>query len=152
VLNGGVVLLLGFAGIIDRRTPHRLFLALGVLTGLLMVSAGHHGSVVGWFHGDIQGALDGVLAPLRNVHKFDPVLRLPLVVGLGFVVDRAVAGLRAHRAAGAATDTNAVLERFNRVVFLGVALLVVAAAAAPAYLGRIAPAGATLGVPDYWRG
>ncbi|MBJ7529607.1 MAG: DUF3367 domain-containing protein, partial [Nocardioides sp.] len=88
VLNSGVVLLLGVAGLAHRRTPHRSFLVLSVLLGVLMVGAGHTGAVEGWWAADVRGLLDGALAPLRNVHKFDPVLRLPLVVGLALVLDR----------------------------------------------------------------
>ena len=72
----------------DRRTPHRTFLGARSSAGLLMVAAGHRGAVEGWFADDIRAPLDGALAPLRNVHKFDPVIRLPLVVGLAFVVER----------------------------------------------------------------
>src|SRR4051812_32109460 len=88
-LDSGVILALGFVGLLLRRNPHRAFLSLGVLVGLVMVTAGHLGDVQGWFAGGLNRALDGTLAPLRNVHKFDPVLRLPLVVGLGWAVEEA---------------------------------------------------------------
>ena len=40
-IDSGVVLLLGLVGLLHRRNPHRGFLSLGVLLGMLMVSAGH---------------------------------------------------------------------------------------------------------------
>ncbi len=96
-IDSGVVLLLGLVGLLHRRNPHRGFLSLGVLLGMLMVSAGHLGSVQGWGAAGVQDLLDGMLAPLRNVHKFDPVLRLPLVLGFGWVVDDAAHRLSALR-------------------------------------------------------
>ncbi|WP_341927941.1 alpha-(1-_3)-arabinofuranosyltransferase family protein [Nocardioides psychrotolerans] len=164
VLNSGVVLLLGIVGLADRRTPHRRFLVLALLVGVLMVAAGHRGAVEGWLAADARGLLDGVLAPLRNVHKFDPILRLPLVVGLAWVVDRVLQGRgQAAEPEPAATQlaegTDGSGERrsltlvaaaLNRFALVGLAVLVVAGAAVPAALGRITPAGATFGVPDYW--
>ncbi|WKN50149.1 alpha-(1-_3)-arabinofuranosyltransferase family protein [Nocardioides sp. Arc9.136] len=139
----GVLLLLGAAGLLDRRTPHRAFLGLSLVVGALMVTAGHRGAVEGWFAEPVADLLDGVLAPLRNVHKFDPVLRLPLVLGLAFVVDRTLAALREHRDAPRA-------DRVNRRVLVLAAVVAVVGTAAPALQGRVEPAGATLGVPDYW--
>ena len=150
VLNSGVVLLLGFAGLLDRRNPHRRFLGLALLVGVVMVTVGHQGSVEGWFAEDLRGLLDGVLAPLRNVHKFDPVIRLPLVLGLAFVVDRALtrAGDTRTEGTGAAS---ARLQRLHRFAFVAMSVVAVVGAALPAATGRIPPAGATLGVPEYWK-
>ncbi|MEJ7831966.1 MAG: alpha-(1-_3)-arabinofuranosyltransferase [Nocardioides sp.] len=144
VINSSVVLALGFAGLLHRRTPERRFLALGVLVGVLMVTAGHLGPVEGWFAAAQADLLDGVLAPLRNVHKFDPVLRLPLVVGLAFALDH----LRA--ASGVPAGTDETFIRANRVSVSGFACMAVALAALPALSGRVVPAGAFLDVPDYW--
>lgn len=147
-LNSGVVLLLGFAGLLDRRNPHRQFLALAVLVGVVMVTAGHLGSVQGWFAPTLRDLLDGSLAPLRNVHKFDPIIRLPLVLGLAFVLDLAISAGAKRPSRSDKHGTG--LERLNKVALIGMALAVVAGAALPAFAGRIAPAGATLDVPDYW--
>ena len=81
-VNGAVLLVLGLVGLSLRSNPHRRVLVLGLLSGLVLVSLGHSGAVDRWFAGVERTALDGALAPLRNVHKFDPVLRLPLVLGL----------------------------------------------------------------------
>src|SRR5690606_13448316 len=66
-----VIALAGLAALTRARTPHRLFLAFGVGTGLLLVGAGHTGSVAGVLAPQIQELLDGALAALRNTHKFE---------------------------------------------------------------------------------
>lgn len=148
-LNSAVVLVLGLAGLMLRDHPHRRFLGLGLLVGLLMVTAGHLGAVQGWFAPALQVQLDGVLSPLRNVHKFDPVLRLPLVIGLALSIDALVASGR-RGAARAGDARTARLVRLNTATALAVTVAVVAGAAAPALAGRVAPAGAVLEVPGYW--
>lgn len=145
-LNSGVLLVLGFAGILRRQTPVRAFLAWSVAIGVVMVSAGHYGAVSGWFAGDLRTLLDGVLAPLRNVHKFDPVVRLPLVLGLAFALQGVLGGdtERARDPGGPS------LARVQRVAFLGMTVLALVGSMLPAVFGRVAPAGALLGVPGYW--
>ncbi|HET9759413.1 MAG TPA: alpha-(1-_3)-arabinofuranosyltransferase family protein [Nocardioidaceae bacterium] len=151
-LNSGVVLMLGFVGLMHPRNPHRQFLALSVLLGLLMVTMGHLGNVHGWFASDVHGLLDGALAPLRNVHKFDPVVRLPLVVGLAWLMEESAGRLaiarRSRRGEGSWPRT---LVAANHAAVLALAVAVLAGAAAPALAGRLTPGGATLAVPDYWR-
>jgi arabinofuranan 3-O-arabinosyltransferase len=141
-IDSAIVLAGGVLGLALRRTPHRLFLVSGVVTGLFLVSMGHLGPVQGWFAPGLQDALDGVLAPLRNVHKFDPVVRLPLVLGLAWVVDWLVEMAR-----------NADVprpERANYRVLSGILAFSVLAAATPAALGHITPSGGFEEVPDYW--
>ena len=56
-----------------------------LLIGLVLVGFGYAGDLAGFFAADRAEALDGALAPLRNLHKFDVVLRIPLVLGLAHV-------------------------------------------------------------------
>ncbi len=140
-INSAVVLMAGVVGIALRRTPHRLFLVSGAVTGLFLVSMGHVGSVQGWFAPGIQDLLDGVLAPLRNVHKFDAVVRLPLVLGLAWLVDALVAYAR---------DSATRADRVNHRILAGIVAFAVLAAATPAAAGRITPTGGFEEVPDYW--
>ena len=146
-VNSGVLMLLGLVGLMLSRNQHRLFLALGLLLGIAMVTMGHTGSVAGWGAGQLQDLMDGVLAPLRNVHKFDPIVRLPLVVGLAFVVDRSVAAFRSQ--AGDRSH-HAVLSRVNHSVLVATAVAAIVGAALPVLHTRLTPGGGTERIPEYW--
>lgn len=144
VINSGVVLMLGFIGLMHRRNPHRFFLSVSLFVGLLLVTMGHLGSVQGWFAPNLHEALDGVLAAARNVHKFDPIVRLPLVLGMALLLD-------ALRAPEYSAEYSAGSRQPG--LFVGVSILAVAAlvgAALPAIQGRMAPDGRMQEVPSYW--
>ena len=79
---------LGLAGLARPATPERRFLGWTLLAGAVLVGAGYAGAAGGPFSSAVQGVLDGGLAPLRNVHKFDPLLRLPLTLGLAVALER----------------------------------------------------------------
>ncbi|MFD1826659.1 MULTISPECIES: alpha-(1-_3)-arabinofuranosyltransferase [Mumia] len=140
IANGAVVVALGVVGIATRGTPHRRFLLSGVVLGLVLVTLGHTGAVDGWGADSLQRALDGLLAPLRNTHKFDLLIRIPLVLGLAHLLT--VAGARARSADQA------------RTLRVGVAVLGVAAvvgATVPAWTGQLANRGTFAEIPQYWR-
>lgn len=81
--------------------------------------------------------LDDVLAPLRNLHKFDPLVRIPLLLG--------VANL------GAVLQLPASSE-FSRRAAAGLGVAVIALlSVAPVWSGRLLPTGAYREVPEYWR-
>jgi arabinofuranan 3-O-arabinosyltransferase len=145
VLNSGVVLMLGIVGVAHRRNPHRAFLALSLLVGLFMVGMGHTGRLQGWFAEPLQAALDGPLAAARNVHKFDPVIRLPMVLGLAFLLQT----LRAREYWSRMSDGR--LRPLTYLSISALAVIAVAGAAMPAVQGRMAPAGAISEVPSYWQ-
>ena len=148
-MESGLVLLLGLAGLTLRRNPHRLFLALGVFSGLLLVTMGHLGAVQGWFAPGMRELLDGVLAPVRNVHKFDPILRLPLVIGLAWLVE--VLWERVHAPGGDLSRHDLLALRIRLWAVITVTGFAVVGASLPALTGRITPAGGFTAVPDYWK-
>ncbi len=149
VLNSTLVLALGLAGIIRRDNPHRTFLVSGLLVGLLMVTAGHAGAAQGWGAAEVRTLLDGALAPLRNVHKFDPVVRLPLVLGLGHLVAVVMEGWHRWRAEQVPRSPRG--ESLSRLGPAWLAVVAVAGAALPLTVGRLMPAESYVGIPDYWR-
>src|SRR5262245_61765456 len=76
----------GLLGLSRRGIPHRRFLVACLILGVALVGLGHASGLAGTPAGFMQTFLDGVGAPLRNVHKFDVLLRLPLVLGLAHLV------------------------------------------------------------------
>ncbi|RGA05363.1 DUF3367 domain-containing protein [Microbispora triticiradicis] len=76
----------GLAGVLRADVPHRLFLTLTLLAGLFVMSAGHLGALESPLAPAIRELIDGPLAPLRNLRKFDPVVRLPLALGIAHVL------------------------------------------------------------------
>jgi len=132
----GVVAVLGLSGLAHPRMPHRGWLAVSALVGLFLLTVGFSSAASGPLADAFHGLLDGPLAPLRNTHKFDLVLRIP--IGLGLV----------HAAS--------VLARWRPVRALRVELvaavagLLVVAAAAPAVAANLPRPGGYDGIPQYW--
>ena len=113
-----------------------------LLTGLVVVGFGYAGDLSGFFAADRAEALDGVLAPLRNLHKFDVVLRIPLVLGLAH-------GMAALPRAAAEPG----LPGANRAAIFAVramAVLALVALALPWAQDEIAPRQGVEAVPKYW--
>ncbi|TDC60914.1 DUF3367 domain-containing protein, partial [Actinomadura sp. GC306] len=86
IICTGVVAALGLAGLLGRLLPERTFLLVTLLSGLAILSAGHLSEIPGPLAGQLRELLDGPLAPLRNLHKFDAVVRLPLALGLAHLL------------------------------------------------------------------
>jgi arabinofuranan 3-O-arabinosyltransferase len=123
---------IGLVGLAMRRLPERRFLVLGALTGLTLLTMGYLGTLDSPFAPYVRELLDGPLAPLRNVHKFEPVLRLPVALGL------------AH-----AASSGLALRRV-RLPAAPVVAAVLIAAAAPAWLLLLRPGPGWAAVPAHW--
>jgi arabinofuranan 3-O-arabinosyltransferase len=139
IVNTAVVTALGLGGLALRSMPERAWLASTLAVGVVLVCAARVGGIDGLLAGHLRDLLDGVLAPLRNVHKFDVVLRLPLVLGLVHVVGRLKWG------------TTASERRISGAVITVLAAGAVAGTATPLLALRIAPSGTFSSVPDYWQ-
>ncbi len=142
VLMAGTALVavVGVVGLARLGLPERRFLVLGALTGLTLLTVGYVGSLDSPLAETVRDLLDGPLAPLRNVHKFEPVLRLCLILGF-------VHGLHLSRPAG----IRAAPEHWRRRARAGFALLLIAVVAAPAWLLTLRPGLGWSDVPDHWR-
>lgn len=89
IICTGVVAALGLAGLLARLLPERTFLLVTLLAGVAIVSLGHLSDIPGPFAAQLRDLLDGPLAPMRNLHKFDAVVRLPLALGLAHLLTAA---------------------------------------------------------------
>jgi arabinofuranan 3-O-arabinosyltransferase len=138
IANTIVVAGAGLVGILLLRINERLWVTTCLLVGVAMVTFGHLNAVEGWFAVSEHSALDGALAPLRNVHKFDVLIRLALSIGVVSVLSR----LDIRKAWAQ--------RNFGVVLWPAVIALAVIGVAAPALAGRLAPTGAYAAVPDYW--
>ncbi|AVT41272.1 alpha-(1-_3)-arabinofuranosyltransferase family protein [Plantactinospora sp. BB1] len=133
MVTTALVALVGLVGLALRGLPERRFLVLGVLTGLTLLTVGYLGTLDSPFAPFVRDLLDGPLAPLRNVHKFEPVLRLPLLLGLAHAASRRIARPRVR----------------IPVAPVVAALLIVASA--PAWLLMLRPGPGWTDLPGHWR-
>ncbi|MEV7092589.1 alpha-(1-_3)-arabinofuranosyltransferase [Amycolatopsis sp. NPDC051045] len=131
MLATGLVAGVGLLGLTRRGLPERRFLVLGVVTGLTLLTIGYVGTLDSPLAEQVRHLLDGPLAPLRNVHKFEPVLRLPLMLAFVHGISSPVRSPR----------------RFLRPA-LG--LLLVLVMAAPAWLLNLRSGPGWDEVPGYW--
>ena len=138
MLDAAVVAAFGLVGLALRSNPHQRFLTWGLLTGLVLVGFGYADELAGFVSHDRQTLLDGPLAALRNLHKFDVVLRIPLV--LGFAHALAVVGSYARDRA----------STWSARALQIAAVLAVVALALPWSQDRLAPREGVTAVPDYW--
>ena len=137
ILFGLVVVMAGLLGLALARGPWTTFARGGLLIGLVLVTLGHVRGVAGPWAGSEADLLDGVLAPFRNTHKFEPVLRLPIVLGVAHGLPRAVAWLRRQQAP------------WPLIAPAVVVLALVGQTAVPALRGTI-QRGPFLAVPSAW--
>lgn len=151
----GLIAGLGLAGLVRRGLPERRFLVLSLLAGVVIISTGYVSSLGNPLAGLADHLINGPAAPLRNLWKFDPLIRLPVALGIAHLA--AAERFPRPRAAGALgwlREATAGMPRLSGAVPLSAvqlgAALAVAGLAVPAYLGGLAAAGAFPQIPGYW--
>lgn len=127
----GIIAGLGLAGLAWRRMPERRFLIVSVLAGIFIVSTGYVSGLGSPLAGPLTHLINGPLSPLRNLRKFDPMIRLPVALGLAHLL----ASIR--------------IPRISKAVSL-VAATAVAMLATPALVGGMSQAGDFASLPSYW--
>ncbi len=126
------------AGLALRGLPERRFLLLTLALGVGVLAIAHEGPVSSPLAPAAQALLDGPLVAFRNIHKADPLVRLPLAVGLAVAVERLALALAGRPLAG----------RLAAAAAGGLALLVVVS---PGLSGAIAPRGTFPDMARQWR-
>ncbi|SDS82474.1 arabinofuranan 3-O-arabinosyltransferase [Corynebacterium timonense] len=78
ILATTLVAAAGLVGVARRGSPWRGYFVLLLSLGFLVLGTAHF----------VTPLYDGPLAPVRNLHKLDPLVRLPLAIGLGWLCSR----------------------------------------------------------------
>jgi arabinofuranan 3-O-arabinosyltransferase len=78
----GISAALGLGGLLSRRLPERRFLLAALLIGIFIIGSGYVSGLGNPLAAVVDHVINGPLAPLRNIRKFDPLIRLPLALGL----------------------------------------------------------------------
>ncbi|WP_067978611.1 alpha-(1-_3)-arabinofuranosyltransferase [Nocardia caishijiensis] len=148
VLATGLLAAAGMAGLARSSMPYRGRFVLILCVGLAGICAGYVGTLGGPFAESVRIFLDSGGAPLRNVHKLEPLIRLPLVVGLAHLLGRVP--LPASVPMPVWRNAFAHPERDRLVAVAALVLAALTLATSLAWTGRLAPRGAYDRVPAYW--
>ncbi|MGW0180761.1 alpha-(1-_3)-arabinofuranosyltransferase [Nocardia sp. NPDC003345] len=149
VLATGLIAAAGMAGLALRSMPARGRLVLILLVGLTGICAGYAGQLGGPFAESIRTFLDSGGAPLRNVHKLEPLIRLPLILGLAQLLAKVPLPASARFAAWRTAFAHP--HRDRRVAVAMLILAALALSTSLAWTGKLAPRGAYDQVPAYWQ-
>ncbi len=158
VAGTAVVALVGVVGLTLRTTRYRRFLVVSFCLGLLALGGAHVSAAGPWADGllapGLRVLLDGALAPLRNVHKFDVWVRLPLALGVGFSV-AALRRLLARHPVPSSTELMTSASSWGRrwvvpSTALAAVGLAVVGATAPAWQTQLTTGRTFASVPGYW--
>ncbi|KUI19808.1 hypothetical protein AU193_07905 [Mycobacterium sp. GA-1285] len=148
VLATTLVAAAGLAGLALKTMPARGRLIAILLIGVTLLAVGYSGGLGSPVAQQVQAFLDASGTPLRNLHKLEPMLRLPLALGLAHLLGRIPLPGSAPRAQW--TTALAHPERDKRVAVGIVVLVALAAGTSLAWTGRLTPPGAFDAIPQYW--
>ena len=148
VLATTLVAAAGLAGLAMRTMPARGRLVTILLLGITLLAAGYAGGLGSPLAHAVQAFLDADGTPLRNVHKLEPLIRLPLVLGLAHLLGRIPLPGSVPRREW--VHVFAHPENDKRVAVGMVVLVALATGTSLAWTGRLTPPGAFDAIPQYW--
>ena len=138
----------GLAGLALRSMPARGRLVTMLMIGVVLLTAGYSGGLGSPVAQTVQHFLDGAGAPLRNVHKLEPVIRIPITLGVAHLLGRIPLPGSASRPVWIRAFTHP--ENDKRMAAGIVVLTALMVATSLAWTGRLTPPGAFRAIPDYW--
>ncbi|MGO8967686.1 alpha-(1-_3)-arabinofuranosyltransferase domain-containing protein [Mycobacterium sp.] len=138
----------GLAGLALGDMPARGRLVTMLLIGVVLLGAGYSGGLGSPLAQHVQAFLDAGGAPLRNVHKLESLIRIPIVLGLAQLLGRIPLPGSAPKALW--VEAFAHPERDKRVAVGIVVLTALMAGTSLAWTGRITPPGTFSAIPRYW--
>ncbi|MGB3169348.1 MAG: alpha-(1-_3)-arabinofuranosyltransferase [Rhodococcus sp. (in: high G+C Gram-positive bacteria)] len=148
VIATGAIAAAGLAGLAMRSMPARGRLTVLLFVGIVGLTAGYVGELGSPIADSVRVFLDSAGAPLRNVHKLEPLVRIPLVLGLAHLL--AKVPLPGSAAPAEWRHAIAHPERDKMVAVAGLVLVALTFSTSLAWTGKLAPRGAYEAVPDYW--
>ncbi|OBI16930.1 hypothetical protein A5712_24805 [Mycobacterium sp. E2327] len=148
VLATCLVAAAGLAGLAGAGMPARGRLVTMLLIGVVLMAVGYSGGLGSPFAHEVQAFMDAAGAPLRNVHKLGPVIRIPVALGVAQLLGRVALPGSAPRAAWLRTFAHP--ERDKRAAVAVVVLTALMVSTSLAWTGRLAPPGTFGAIPAYW--
>lgn len=151
VVASGVLAAVGVIGLVTYRSPWRAPLVASVVLGMACLVVGHASTLGSTAIGSpldswMRDMLDGDWDLFRNVSKIDPIVRLPLTIGMGVVFTRIAAWAAvAREREGRRASTRRATGRFGVAALTFLVLLM----AQPAIALNLRTPGWSE-VPDYW--
>lgn len=141
--------LAGLTGMLRRRLPGAGRLVTMLLIGVTLLAVGYAGGLGSPLAHPVQVFLDGAGAPLRNVHKLESVIRIPLVLGLTHLLGRIPLPGSAPRPVWRRAFVHPEHHKPAAVGLVVLTALLVATSLA--WTGRLTPPGTFSALPQYWR-
>lgn len=123
-------------GLVRNDMKERVFLVGTLIIGVIVLCVGYAGPLHGVVNGFIDNLLNGVLAPLRNISKIEPMVSLVMALALM----HALTIIKPSRYGG----------EYGKAVAIGRVVICVVIGAGPLLLGNFYPAGGFSSVPSYW--
>ncbi|WP_407688907.1 alpha-(1-_3)-arabinofuranosyltransferase [Mycobacterium sp. HUMS_1102779] len=129
--------------------PARGRLVTMLLVGVLLMAAGYSGGLGSPLAHQVQAFLDAGGAPLRNVHKLESLVRIPVVLGIAQLLGRVP--LPGFGPARVWLRAFAHPERDKRVAVAIVVFTALLVSTSLAWTGRLTPPGTFTAIPRYWQ-
>jgi len=140
--------LAGLAWMSAGNVPASGRLVTMLLVGVVLLGVGYSGGLGSPVAQHVQAFLDAGGAPLRNVHKFESLIRIPVVLGLAQLLGRIPLPGSAPKPLW--RSAFAYPERDKRVAVGIVVLTALMAGTSLAWTGRMTPPGTYSAIPRYW--